>query len=358
MTPRAPLRFGLIGASPIARKHAAALARIPDAKLVAVCDLDGERAAQLAEEFEARPYGDYQEMLTREECDVVSVLTPSGSHARIAIDVARSGRHVVVEKPMSLTLSDADAQIRACDESGVRHFVVLQNRFSRPVQMLRQALDAGRFGRLVLGTVRLRWCREQAYYDAAPWRGTWERDGGVLCNQACHHLDLLLWLLGDVERVSCMKATRLLDIEAEDTGVALLRFTSGALGVIEATTAWRPRDLEGSLSIAGELGSVEVGGFVVDRLRHWQFHDERAEDAGVFAEHGTNPETFAWAHEQYLRDVTRAILDERPALVEGREGRRTVELINALYESAETGSEVSLRFSPVHSRLGRRATHV
>ncbi|MEM7166369.1 MAG: Gfo/Idh/MocA family oxidoreductase [Planctomycetota bacterium] len=356
--PEPPIRFGLIGASAIAKKHVAALNRMPDATVAAVADLDLDRAVPLAETFGARPYRDYKEMLANEELDVVSVLTPSGSHARIAIDVARSGRHVVVEKPMSLQLEEADLQIRACAENKVRMFVVLQNRFSQPVMQVRQALDAGRFGKLVSGSVRLRWCRDQAYYDASPWRGTWARDGGVFCNQACHHLDLMLWMLGDVESVCAMKATRLVDIEAEDTGVAILRFTNGALGVIEATTAWRPKDLEGSFSLAGECGSVEIGGFVVDQLKHWQFAEEAPQDADVFERYGSNPDVFAWQHEQYLRDVTHALTTGEPALVEVTEGRRTVELINAIYESAETGREVNLRFRPNHSRLGKTVSAV
>jgi predicted dehydrogenase len=348
----APLRFGLIGASAIAKKHAAALARIPEARLVAVCDVVPDRANALAGEFGAKPWLDYREMLEREALDVVSVLTPSDSHARIATEVAATGRHIVVEKPMALTLEDADSQIAACRAHGVRLFTVMQNRWSRPVQKLREALNQGRFGKLVLGTVRLRWCRDQSYYDAATWRGTWQRDGGVFCNQACHHIDLLQWMMGDVVSVMAMKATRLVRIEAEDTGVAILRFASGALGVIEATTAWRPTDMEGSLAIAGERGSVEIGGFVVNKLRHWQFAEARPEDATVEGEHGTNPETFAWAHEQYLRDVVRALRTNTPALVEAVEGRRTVELINAIYESAETGTEVVLRWRPRYSRLG------
>lgn len=348
-----PLRFGLIGASAIAKKHVCALERIPDARIVAICDVRPERVQALAEACGARAYVDHKKMLECEDLDVVSVLTPSGSHAQISIDVANSGRHVVVEKPMSLKLEDADAQIRACEENGVRSFVVLQNRFSRPVMKVREALDAGRFGKLVSGSVRLRWCRDQAYYDASPWRGTWERDGGVFCNQACHHLDLLLWMMGDVESVSAMKATRLVDIEAEDTGVAILRFTSGALGVIEATTAWRPTDMEGSFSLCGSQGSAEIGGFVVNELRHWDFQNKTPEDETVFEDAGANPEVFAWPHEQFLRDVVNALTTGAPALVEAREGRRTVELINAIYESAETGKEVTLRFRPSYSRLGK-----
>lgn len=348
------LRFALIGASPIARKHAVALSRIEGAELVSVCDLDDQRARRLAAEFEGvQTYTDYRAMLQRDDLDIVSVTTPSGTHASIAQDVAASGRHVVVEKPMALTLEDADAQIAACMEHGVRLFVVMQNRFSRPVRALRRALESGRLGTLVLGTVRLRWCRDQAYYDAASWRGTRHADGGVFRNQACHHVDLLRWMMGDVASVMAMSARRLADIEAGDTGVAILRFTSGALGVIEATTAWRPTDLEGSLTVAGEHGSVEISGFVVDRLTHWAFDEAAPDDADVRARSAGNPDVFAWTHEQFLRDVAGALRDNRPGLVEAMEGRRTLELINAILESSETGLEVPLRFRSRPAGLGR-----
>lgn len=349
--------IALIGCSAIARKHAAALARIDGARLAAVCDLDQERRQDLASEYGVPGYADYHEMLASEELDIVTVLTPSGSHADVAADVANTGRHVIVEKPMALTVDDARRQIEVCEANKVRLFVVMQNRFSRPVARMKRALDEGRFGKLVIGTVRLRWTRHQDYYDAAEWRGTWERDGGVFCNQACHHIDLLQWTLGDVESVMAMKATRLANIESEDTGVAILRFTSGALGLIEATTAWRPSDREGSFSLCGENGSVEIGGFIVNKMEHWQFEDELPEDGTVFEEHGGNPDIFAWTHEQLLRDVCEALSSGRRALVEASDGKPTVELINAIYESAETGQEIALRFRPKHSRLGRAAAN-
>lgn len=352
------MKFGLIGASKIAHKHAAALSRIDGVEMVAVCDLVPERLEGLTREFGGKSYQDYREMLARESLDIVNVLTPSGSHASIAQDVAAAGRHVIVEKPMALTLDDADAQIDACLTHNVRLFVIMQNRFSRPVLKLREAVETGKFGKLVLGTVRMRWNRNQDYYDAARWRGTWGGDGGVFCNQACHHIDLLRWMLGEVDSVMAMKATRLVEIEAEDTGVALLRFRNGALGVIEATTAWRPTDLEGSLAVAGEKGSVEVGGFVVNNLTHWAFEDEPPPDEDFWRDFGTNPGDFAWTHEQSLRNIVQAVREQKPALVEAMEGRKTVELINAIYESSETGREVQLRFRPKHSRLGRETTAV
>ena len=179
------------------------------------------------------------------------MLTASGSHAQHVVELAPYGADIVVEKPMALTLEDADKMIEVCDRHGVRLFVVKQNRFNVPVVQLRKALDAGRFGKLVLGTVRVRWCRPQSYYDQDSWRGTWAHDGGVLTNQASHHIDLLEWMMGDVESVFAKSITALVDIEAEDTAIVTIKFKNGALGIIEATTAARPKDLEGSLSVLG-----------------------------------------------------------------------------------------------------------
>ena len=193
-----------------------------------------------------------------DEIDIISVLTPSGMHADHAVQLSRFEKHLVIEKPMALTLEDADKMIAACDQAGTKLFIVKQNRFNKPVVKLKQALDEGRFGKLVMGTVRVRWCRDQSYDDQDDWRGTWALDGGVFANQASHHIDLLMWCLGTPISVFAVSRTALVSIEAEDTAVAIVKFKNGAIGVIEATTATRPRDLEGSLSILGENGSAEI----------------------------------------------------------------------------------------------------
>jgi UDP-N-acetyl-2-amino-2-deoxyglucuronate dehydrogenase len=259
---------------------------------------------------------------------------------------------MIIEKPMALTLEDADHLIEACDRSGTRLFVVKQNRFNRPVVRLRKALEAGRLGKPVMGTVRVRWCRGQEYYDQDPWRGTWAMDGGVLTNQASHHIDLLQWMLGPVESVKAYTATRLARIEAEDTGVAILRFSSGALGVIEATTGTRPKDLEGSLSILGEKGSVVIGGFAVNRLDTWSFSEPLQEDARAAEDSVHPPNVYGFGHYDYYRDVIECIRTGRHSMLDGLEGRKSLELINAIYESAATGNEVRLRYVARGVRLG------
>jgi predicted dehydrogenase len=243
--------------------------------------------------------------------------------------------------------------IQACDEHGIKVFVVQQNRYNLPVRKLKEAVDQGRFGRMVMGTVRVRWCRDQLYYDAKPWRGTWAQDGGVFTNQASHHIDMLVWMMGDVENVMAMAATRLARIEAEDTGAAILRFTSGALGIIEATTATRPKDLEGSISILGEKGSVEIAGFFMNELKTWQFSDPTPDDAEIFERWGKNPAGVSWNHREYLQGVIQSLQENKRGLVEGFEGRKSLELINAIYESAETGKMVPLLFRPHSCRLGQ-----
>ena len=349
------LNFALVGCGRIAKRHSEllGLGQIKGAQLVAVCDLVLEKAEKIAEQFSVPCFLDMHEMMSSMKIDVVVVLTESGNHARHVIELAQYGKHIVVEKPMALLLDDADAMIRACDKAGAKLFVIKQNRFNLPVVKLREALEQGRFGKLVLGTVRVRWCRPQSYYDQDAWRGTWALDGGVLTNQASHHIDLLEWMLGEVESVFAKSTTALVNIEAEDTAVVTLKFRNGALGVIEATTAARPKDLEGSLSILGEGGTVEIGGFAVNKMKTWNFIDEYPEDEHVMEQYSVNPpNVYGFGHQAYYEHVVDCIENNKQHLVDGLEGRKSLELINAIYESIETSKEVHLRFWPKHCRLG------
>ncbi len=352
------LNFALVGCGRIAKRHSELLGlnQIQNARLVAVCDLLPEKAEKIATQFSVPHFTDMHEMMRAVNIDVVVVLTESGKHAEHVVALSPYGKHIVVEKPMALTLDDADAMIRACDESGAKLFVVKQNRFNVPVLKLRQALKAGRFGKLVLGTVRVRWCRRQDYYDQDPWRGTWALDGGVLTNQASHHVDLLEWMMGEVDSVFAMSRTALANIEAEDTAVVTVRFRNGALGVIEATTAARPTDLEGSISILGEGGTVEIGGFAVNQMKVWKFGQPQADDDQVMEQYSVNPpNVYGFGHQAYYEHVVDCILNDSPHLVDGLEGRKSIELINAIYESVETGREVPLRFRPKLCRLGTKS---
>src|SRR5579871_6808199 len=343
------LKFGLVGCGRISKRHAEllGLGQVRGAVLSAACDLVKAKADAVGARFGVPAFTDMHEMVSRVPLDVIVVLTESGRHAEHVVALAPYGRNIIVEKPIALTLSDADAMIRACDQAGARLFVVKQNRFNVPVVKLREALEGGRFGKLVLGTVRVRWCRTQEYYDQDSWRGTWALDGGVLSNQASHHVDLLEWMMGDVDSVFAKSATALVNIEAEDTAVVVLRFRSGALGIVEATTATRPKDLEGSLSILGERGSVEIGGFAVNDIKVWNFVDQKSSDSLVMQEFRENPpNVYGFGHVAYLKQVVSAIRNNTPSLVDGLEGRKSVELITAIYESIETGHEIRLRFQP------------
>jgi UDP-N-acetyl-2-amino-2-deoxyglucuronate dehydrogenase len=351
------INFGIVGCGRIAKRHSELLGNnvIKGAQLVAVCDVKKDRANGIAKDFNVNSYDDMDKMMTTEDIDVVVVLTPSGMHARHTINLAKYGKDIMVEKPMALTLDDADAMIKECDKNNCRLFVIKQNRFNIPIVKLREAFDAGRFGKLFLGTVRVRWARHQDYYDQDSWRGTWAMDGGVLTNQASHHLDLLEWIMGDVESVFAKSITAMADIETEDTAVVTLKFKNGALGIIEATTATRPDNLEGSISILGEKGTVVVGGFAVNKMQTWLFEDKDPEDSKVLDDYSVNPpNVYGFGHQAYYEHVIDCISEAGPNLVDGFQGRKSIELISAIYESVETSKEVFLRFKPEKCKLGQK----
>jgi UDP-N-acetyl-2-amino-2-deoxyglucuronate dehydrogenase len=349
------LKFALVGCGRIAKRHSDLLGsrKIKGGELAAACDIAEQKAEYIGKKFSVPYFTDMHQMMRSTNVDVVVVLTESGNHAQHVIALAPYGKHIVVEKPMALTLDDADTMIQACDAAGIKLFVVKQNRFNVPVLKLREALTQGRFGKLVLGTVRVRWCRPQSYYDQDAWRGTWGLDGGVLTNQASHHVDLLEWMMGDVKSVFAMSTTALAKIEAEDTAVVALRFKNGALGVIEATTAARPTDLEGSISILGEGGTVEIGGFAVNNMKTWNFSEPMPGDDMVMDRYSVNPpNVYGFGHQAYYEHVVDCIENQKVHLVDGLVGRKSLELINAIYESVETGKEISLKFLPKLCRLG------
>jgi predicted dehydrogenase len=319
------LGFALVGCGRIAQKHADLLhgKHIAGARLVSVCDIKLDRAEKLGTRCGVPYFKDMHEMMGKHggDIDAVVILTESGLHGRHCLELAPYKKDIVVEKPMALTLDDADAMIRACDANGIKLFVVKQNRYNLPVQAARAALDAGCFGKLVMGTVRVRWCRTQAYYDQDPWRGTWALDGGVFANQASHHVDLLEWFLGEPVAVFAKSRRALVDIEAEDTGVAIITFRSGAIGVVEATTAARPKDLEGSLSILGATGTVEIGGFAVNEMKTWQFADAGDADRDMIARmREAPPNVYGFGHGAYLNNVVQTINGDGSALVDGLRG--------------------------------------
>ena len=350
------MKFALVGCGRIAIRHSEILGNniLKNAKLCAVCDIDIRKAKKIGQKFNLPYYSDMHEMMKKESIDVVTVLTESGYHAEHVINLAKYQKHIVVEKPMALDLNDADKMIKICDENNCKLFVVKQNRFNLPVIKLRQAYEEGRFGKLVLGTVRVRWSRLQAYYDLSDWRGTWALDGGVLANQASHHIDMLEWMMGDVESVFAKANTSLVNIEAEDTAAVILKFKNGALGLIEATTATRPNDLEGSISILGEKGSVVISGFAVNKIQTWSFEKKKDDDSNVLNKYSVNPpNVYGFGHKAYYENVIDCIINNKKQLVDGISGRKSLRLITAIYQSIETKKEVYLNSKSLKSRLGQ-----
>ena len=337
-------RVGLVGCGRISKNHFDAIRKVDGLTLSAVCDTDAERARRAGEEQGVPYFRTIDDMLrgAGSEIDVVAVCTPSGLHSAQGVVAARAGKHVVTEKPMSISLAQADELVKACDDAGVHLFVVKQNRLNPPIQLVKRAVDKGRFGRIYMANVTVRWQRPQEYYDAEPWRGTWEFDGGAIMNQASHYVDLIQWLVGPVESVLAKTATQARRIEAEDSGVGILKFRSGALGVIEVNVLTYPRNLEGSITILGEKGSVKIGGTAVNRVEHWMFADYDDDDKLVDAANTNPPNVYGFGHEGYYRNVLAVLRGEAKPETDGRAGRKSLELILGMYESAKVGREVPI----------------
>jgi UDP-N-acetyl-2-amino-2-deoxyglucuronate dehydrogenase len=340
--PDGTYRVALAGCGRISKNHIDALARVEGLSLSAVSDVDAARAKEAGERAGVPWFATYEEMLAKAQCEVVTIATPSGLHPEQGILAARAGKHVITEKPMAISLSAADDLVHACDQAGVHLFVVKQNRLNPPIQLLRRALDKGRFGRIYMANCTVRWSRPQEYYDQAPWRGTWEFDGGAFMNQASHYVDLIQWLVGPVESVMAKTATLARRIETEDSGVAILKFRSGALGAIEVTMLTYPRNLEGSITILGEKGTVKIGGTAVNKVEHWIFSDYDDDDKLVESATTNPPNVYGLGHEGYYRNVLSVLRGQARPDTDGRAGRKSLELILGIYESAKTGREVPL----------------
>lgn len=335
-------RVALVGCGRISRNHFDAIDKLEGLEVSAVCDVVEERARQAGEAQGVPWFTSYETMLADAPADVVAICTPSGLHPQHGIMAARAGKHVVSEKPMAISLTAADELVAACDAAGVHLFVVKQNRLNTPVQLLKRAVDKGRFGRLYMANCTVRWTRPQEYYDQAPWRGTWEFDGGAFMNQASHYVDLVQWLVGPVESVMAKTATLARRIEAEDSGVALFKFRNGALGSMEVTMLTYPKNLEGSITLLGERGTAKIGGTAVNRVEHWSFADYDDDDKLVEVASSNPPNVYGFGHEGYYRNVLAVLRGLATPDTDGRAGRKSLELIVGIYESARTGREVPL----------------
>lgn len=345
------LRYALIGCGRISPNHIAACLNHRDSlELVGICDVVPERAKALAERFglEAPVYQDYHRLLAEQSPGLAAVATESGRHAAIALDCIHAGSSVIVEKPIALSLADVDGLVAAAEERHVKLCACHQNRFNPSIRKIREALEAGRFGRLYHGAAHIRWNRGQDYYAQAPWRGTWEQDGGALMNQCIHNIDLLRWMMGDEVLEVTAYTDRLAHpyIEAEDLGLALIRFANGGYGLIEGTTNVYPRNLEETLYLFGERGTVKAGGKSVNRIEEWRFEAVTPEEEqAVQACSEDPPNVYGFGHTPLYGDVIAAIREDRPPLCDGPAGRRALELVLAIYQSASQGGPVRLPLS-------------
>lgn len=336
-------KFGLIGCGRISAKHLDAIEQIKTAEIIACADVIEERAKEAQNKYNIKNiYTDYLVMLDNEDLDAVLICTPSGLHPEIGIEAANRKINVITEKPMAIDLKSADQLVKACDQNKVELFVVKQNRLNSPIQLLKKAIEKGRFGRLFMANATVRWTRPQSYYDMAKWRGTWEFDGGAFMNQASHYFDLIQWLMGPVESVMSFTATINHDIETEDQGAGLIHFRNGAIGVVEVTMNTFPKNSEGSITIMGETGTVKIGGVAVNKVETWEFKDYDDDDKLIEECNYSTTSVYGFGHAGYLQNVVDVLQGKSNDKIDGRSGRKSLEIILAMYESARTGKKVAL----------------
>jgi UDP-N-acetyl-2-amino-2-deoxyglucuronate dehydrogenase len=337
------IKVGIVGCGRIAENHFKSVeAHARDLELAAICDSNPQALAAAAQKHQVPAFAELSELLAGSEVDLVVLCTPSGLHSRQAIEAARAGRHVMTEKPMATRWHDGLAMVRECDAAGVHLLVVKQNRRNATLQLLKRAIERGRFGRIYMVNINVLWSRPQSYYDSAKWRGTWEFDGGALMNQASHYVDLVDWLIGPVESVHAYVATLARNIQVEDTAQVGIRWRSGALGSINVTMLTYPRNLEGSITILGERGTVRVGGVAVNEIQHWEFAEKDPDDDRVRETSYATTSVYGFGHPLYYDNVVKVLRGTEEPETDGREGLRSLELLIASYLSARDGRRIAL----------------
>lgn len=342
------MRYALIGCGRISPNHVVA-AKNNELDMVALCDIDSKQMDDKILKFDLdshiAKYTDYKLMLKEQQPELVAIATESGKHAQIALDCIEAGCNIIIEKPIALSLEDADQIIEKAKEKGVKVCACHQNRFNKSIQKIRDAVEKNRFGKLLYGTAHIRWARDYEYYSRAKWRGTWEQDGGALMNQCIHDIDLLRWMMGDdIQEVVGMTDRLKHDyIEAEDLGIALIKFRNGSYGIVEGTTDVYPKNLEETLYIFGDKGTVKAGGEAVNIIEEWRFSDYLDDPEEVKKEcHELPPNVYGFGHSKLYADMIDAIKNNRAPYVDGEAGRRALELVLAIYLSAATGKSVQL----------------
>jgi UDP-N-acetyl-2-amino-2-deoxyglucuronate dehydrogenase len=337
------IRFALVGCGRIAANHFAAIAQHAErAELLDVCDTDPAALGKAVARTGAKGHASLAAMLAATRADIVVIATPSGLHPEQAIEIAQGGRHVMTEKPMATRWQDGIRMVKACDEAAVRLFVVKQNRRNATLQLLKGAIEKRRFGRIYMVNINVFWSRPQEYYDSAPWRGTWEFDGGAFMNQASHYVDLLDWLIGPIESLQAYTGTLARNIEVEDTGVMSLRWRSGALGSMNVTMLTYPKNLEGSITVLGEKGTVRIGGVAVNEIQRWEFAEPDADDERIKTASYETTSVYGFGHPLYYDNVIKVLRGEAEPETDGREGLKSLETLIATYLSARDGRRVPL----------------
>lgn len=343
MSQNTPIRCALVGLGRISAKHLEAIARFPqDLQLVAVCDSDAQALTAFGSEQPVQRFTDIGSMLAQARPDIVSICTPSGLHPEHGIAVARTGTHVIVEKPMATTWQQGLALLKATQAGGGQFFMVLQNRYNDTIRALKAAMDEGRFGRIYMLASNVFWTRPQSYYDQAKWRGTWALDGGAFMNQASHYVDMMGWLGGDVRTVQASIATLARTIEAEDTGAALFTYKSGAVGTLSVTMLTYPKNREGSITVLGEKGYVRIGGTAMNVVEAWEFADKKPRDETIMQASYATDSVYGNGHALFYERVVRALREGAKPEIDGEEGLKSLELLCAIYDSAKTGKAVPL----------------
>ena len=342
------MRYALIGCGRISPNHISAAIN-NNLELVAFCDIIPEKTKEKKEMFKektqnVKEYTDYKQMLNNENLDLVAIATESGKHAQIAIDCINAGCNVIIEKPVALSIKDADLIIEAAKKNNVKVCACHQNRFNKSIQKIRKSIENGDFGKLLHGTAHIRWNRNIDYYKQASWRGTWEQDGGALMNQCIHNIDLLRWMMGnDIIEVMAYTDRLLHDyIEAEDLGIAIIKFANGSYGIIEGTTNVYPKNLEETLYIFGEKGTAKAGGSSVNKIDVWKFENGEDEEAVINEFCEIHKNVYGLGHTPLYKDVIDAIENDREPYVDGYAGKRALELVLAIYLSAKEGRPVKL----------------
>jgi len=336
------IRMAVVGCGRISKKHFGSIEKHQDnIELVSICDVQQKVLSEHEATYKVKGYLDLSDMLENEELDLVAICTPSGIHADQTELCAKHGVNVMTEKPMATRWSDGVRMVKACDDAGVRLFVVKQNRRNATLQLLKRAVNENRFGKIHMVHLNVFWTRPQEYYDQAPWRGTWEFDGGAFMNQASHYVDLLEWLIGPIEKVQAMMST-MRDIEVEDTGVLNVKWRNGALGSMSVTMLTYPKNLEGSITILGEKGTVRVGGVAVNDIQHWEFDKPKDYDDEVKEANYQTTSVYGFGHPLYYNNVIEVLRGKSEPETDGREGLKSLEILIAAYLSARDGTTTSL----------------